>query len=200
MLSTTSSTMISMTTSQLPAATNPLVELPGIGGLVAVVHGLLTDLGIPLWIAESIELAGLLLATFLFLRMLLTRLLPWFAASAEPLVDVLFERLAMVFLAPELALTRLRQRSGRAPFAFTYTYGEGVLTAARMATSVAHFLLRVPPRLSKVAKLMALLITAFMALTWNNGTCTSVGPAQQCVSPATLWLSQAELWFTEQNS
>lgn len=168
--------------------------------MVSVVHGLLTDFGIPLWIAESIELMGLLFGTFLLLRLVFTRFLPWFAAAAEPVVDQLFELLAMVFLVPDLAATRLRERAGRPPFAFTYGYGEGVLTAARVATSVAQVLVRVLPRLSKVSKTVPLLITAVLALAWNNGTCTSAGPAQQCVSPATHWLSQADSWFTAQNS
>jgi hypothetical protein len=192
--------MTSMTTSQIPVTTNPLVELPGVGGVVSVVHGLLTDFGVPLWMAESIELTGLLLAVFVLVRLVVTKLLPWLASVLEPLVDVLFERLAMVFLVPELAATRLRQRAGQMPFAFTYVYGEGVLTAARCATSVTHFLLRLPPRLSNAPKGVPLLITALLALAWNYGTCVSAGPAQPCVSPATHWLSQADGWLTEQNS
>jgi hypothetical protein len=189
-----------MTTSELPATTNPLADLPGVGGVVSLVHGLLTDLGIPPWIAESIELVGLLVGTFLLLRLFFTRFLPWFATAAEPVVDLLFELLAMVFLVPDLAATRLRERAGRPPFAFIYGYGEGVLTATRVATSVAHVLVRALTKLGTVSKIVPLLVTAVLALGWNNGTCTSSGPAQQCVSPAAHWLSQADSWFTAQNS
>lgn len=190
---------MTMTTSQLTETVNPLTELPAVGGVVSVVHSLLTDFGIPLWIAESLELMGLLLATYLVLRQLLSRALPWFATVAEPAVDWLSERLAMVLLVPELAVTRVLARAGRPPFAMTYTYGEGVVTVVGVAASVVRVILQVPQWLRRVSRVVAVVLTALLALSWNSGTCLSPGPSQGCVSPATHWLAQADHWFTEQN-
>lgn len=193
-----STTTISMTTSQLTGTVNPLTELPVVGGVVSVVHSMLTDLGIPLWIAESIELAALLLVTYLLLRQLLSRLLPWLAAVATPGVDPMFERLAMVLLMPDYAVTRLRARAGKAPFAVTYTYGEGVTTVVRVITSVAHVILGVLPRLRRISKAVPVVLTALLALAWNSETCLPAGPA--CVSPASHWIAEADKWFTEKSS
>jgi len=194
-----STTTISMTTSQLTGTVNPLTELPAVGGVVSVVHSMLTDLGIPLWIAESIELAGLLLATYLLLRQILSRLLPWLGVVAAPGVDPMFERLTMVLLMPEYAVTRFLTRAGKAPFAITYTYGEGVTTVVRAIMSVAHVLLGVLPRLRRISKAVPILLTALLALAWNSETCMPTGPGA-CVSPASHWIAEADKWFTEKSS
>ena len=194
-----STTTISMTTSQLTGTVNPLTELPAVGGVISVVHSMLTDLGIPLWIAESIELTVLLLVTYLLLRQVFTRLLPWLAAVAAPGVDPMFERLAMVLLMPEYAVTRLLTRTGKTPFAVTYTYGEGVTTIVRAITSVAHVLLGVLPRLRRISKAVPIVLTALLALAWNSDTCMPAGP-DACVSPASHWIAEADKWFTEKSS
>lgn len=194
-----STTTISMTTSQLTGTVNPLTELPAVGGVVSVVHSMLTDLGIPLWIAESIELTVLLLVAYLLLRQVFTRLLPWLAAVAAPAVDPMFERLAMVLLMPEYAVTRLLTRTGKAPFAVTYTYGEGVTTVVGVIRSVAHVLLGVLPRLRRISKAVPIVLTALLALAWNSETCMPAGP-DACVSPASHWIAEADKWFTEKSS
>lgn len=188
-----------MTTSQLTGTLNPLTELPAVGGVVSVVHSMLTDLGIPLWIAESIELTVLLLVAYLLLRQVFTRLLPWLAAVAAPAVDPMFERLAMVLLMPEYAVTRLLTRTGKAPFAVTYTYGEGVTTVVGVIRSVAHVLLGVLPRFRRISKAVPIVLTALLALAWNSETCMPAGP-DACVSPASHWIAEADKWFTEKSS
>jgi hypothetical protein len=188
-----------MTTSQLTGTVNPLTELPAVGGVISVVHSMLTDLGIPLWIAESIELTVLLLVTYLLLRQVFTRLLPWLAAVAAPTVDPMFDRLAMVLLMPEYAVTRLLTRTGKAPFVVTYTYGEGVTTVVGVIRSVAHVLLGVLPRLRRISKAVPIVLTALLALAWNSETCMPAGP-DACVSPASHWIAEADKWFTEKSS
>jgi hypothetical protein len=190
------STTTSMTTNQLAEAANPLTELPLVGGVVEVVHSLLTDLGIPLWMAESIELAGLLLVTYLALRLVLVRLLPWFARAVDPVVDRLFDLVAMVLLAPELAVTRTRLKMGKAPFGAAYVYGDGVVTATRAATSLTRAFVNALPKLGRAPKVVPLAIAVLLALMWNSTTCASTGPTGMCVSPAAHWISVTEQWFT----
>jgi hypothetical protein len=188
-----------MTTDPVTDAANPLTELPGAGGVVSLAHGLLTDLGIPLWIAESLELTGLLILTCVLLRLLLRSALPWLGTVSDPAVEWLFERIAMLLLIPELAVTRVRAGLGRPPYAASYHYGDGVVSATVAATSVMRVVLRVLPRLRRTPGMVPVLLTVLLALAWNHETCTPGGVTGVCVSPATHWMDQVDHWFTAQD-
>jgi hypothetical protein len=191
---------ISMTTSQLTGSVDPLTELPGVGGAVSLVHGLMTDLGIPLWMVETVELASLLVVTFVVLRQLICRALPWLATVSVPAVEWLFERVAMFLLIPELAVTRVRARAGKAPLAGAYSYGEGVVAGVGAIASVVRVVLSALPRLRHASKAVPVVMTVLLALAWNHGTCALSPTANVCVSPATHWLTEVDRWFTEQIS
>jgi hypothetical protein len=186
-------------TSQLVDPVNPLTELPVVGGVVEVVHSLLTDLGIPLWMAESIELTAVLVGMYLVLRTLLGRVVPWLVAAGEPGVGWFLDRLAMILLLPEFAVTRLRTAAGRPPFGLAYSYGDGVMSLTRVATVVAHTVVRALLLLPRVPRVVSVALALLLVLTWNSTTCALAGPAGACVSPAEHWITEAGHWFTTQD-
>lgn len=187
---------LSTTTEPVANTVNPLTELPGAGGVVTLANDLLTDLGVPLWMAESIELTGLLILTCVLLRLLVRTALPWFGTVAEPVVGWLLERIAMVLLLPELAVTRVRTWVRKDPFVAAYHYGDGVMSVTGAVASVLRVVLTALPRLRRTSGVVPVLLTVLLALAWNHGTCTPDGAV--CVSPATHWLNQVDRWFTAQ--
>jgi hypothetical protein len=192
--------MISTTTSVPGDAANPLTGIPVFGGIVRVVHGLLTDLGIPPWMAETVEFIGLLVLIYVLLRLLIGRALPWLATVLEPAAGWFFERVAMVLLLPELAATRVRARLGRPPLAASYGYGDLVLGLVNAATSVSRVVLSVLPKARQAPRGVPVALAALLILAWNNGTCTPGEVSGRCVSPATHWVTQADHWFKERGS
>jgi hypothetical protein len=192
----TTSMMTTMTNQRVvEGISNPLTELPVLGGIVKIVNSLLTDLGIPLWIAETIELAGLLWLLHVLLLKFIRRALPWLVTVFEPLVVLVFERVAMILLIPEVVTTRLRIKLDKPPLAFAYTYGDGVLSLTGFAVSVAHFVLALLPRASRAPRGVSLVLVILFVLAWNNGTCTSSSTPAACISPASSWASEAGRWF-----
>lgn len=185
-------------TDQVIAPVNPLTELPGAGGVVSLANDLLTDLGVPLWIAESIELTGLLILTGVLLGLLVRTVLPWFGTVSEPGVTWLFEKIAMLLLIPELAVTRVCARTRKYPFAAAYQYGDAVVSTTGAAASVLRAVLTALPRLRRTPKAVTVLVTVVLALAWNHVSCVPGGALGVCVSPATHWLDQVDLWFTAQ--
>ncbi|WP_160097248.1 hypothetical protein [Kibdelosporangium aridum] len=172
-------------------ATNPLTDFPVVGGVVQAADSLLRDLNIPLWLAQVVELAGLLLLLHVLLTQVFRRVLPWLAPLLDEALAWTFDRIAMLLLVPELVSTRIRTRKGKPPLSTAYTYGDSVVSLANAAKSVAHVVLDVLPRMRTAPPLVPAMLVFVIALVWNSETCTG----DPCVSPATQWFTVAGEWF-----
>jgi hypothetical protein len=187
---TTRTTVMMMTTSQHP---DPLTELPLLGGVVEVVNSLLTDLGFPLPLAESLELVGLLILLYVLVAQLLRRVLPWLATVLQPVVDRLLDGAMALMLVPELLVTRIRVRTGKPPFGAAYAYGDGIVGLTDGMRAVARVVLSAVPRLNRAPRAVSVILVVLTALIWNHTTCTG-DQAGVCVSPAAHWITEMELW------
>lgn len=180
--------MIAMVAGHALAQPNPLVNLPVVGPLVALLDSAAVGLGLPQWLSEFGELVLTGVLVLVCLRLLLRRLLPWAGRVLARPAEWLVEAGCVVLLSPELLISRRLRASGRRLPEFIYYYGTIVLGAS---DGLRRFCQAMLPGLVIFRKipsfaLVVLLLVGF--LVWNHDECsTSDGPA--CVSPVAQWMT-----------
>ncbi|WP_280396123.1 hypothetical protein [Nocardia brasiliensis] len=170
---------------------NPLVELPVVGDLVALIDKFLLDLGFSAWWAESIEFVVLIVILFVALTAVIGKLIPSLSDKLLERPGHLTAAIPAVLLAPEWLVTKSLGRLGRAPGRVVYGYGEVVHAVADGIRHVAVAVLQLLRKVGRFPHLIVGLLLVLGLLSWNSESCA--GESRPCVSPVQQWVQLAEV-------
>jgi hypothetical protein len=173
---------------------NPLGSMPILGDLTGKLDQAITQLGLPLWLRALAEMLITAVLTFLLLRLVTIRVLPWAAnAFVEPIV-ALVEGVRVVLLLPDLAVSRSVRRFGRVPPEVVYAYGNVVMTSTDAIQRLVRRALPVLGNTRKARRWMLVALLAVGFLLWNSTTCGS-GSGSTCTTPVTEWTTSLHTWW-----
>ncbi|MFF3752745.1 hypothetical protein ACFYYH_20155 [Streptomyces sp. NPDC002018] len=176
---------------------NPLTELPLVGPLVAGADESVMDLGMPLPLAQAVELILLVLGLFFLGRLLVGRVVPWLARLLVGPVVVLIGGLRVLFLLPDLAVARTARRTAARPPVLVYAYGHAVLDGADHLQSAVRTGFPAVAGVTRWSGKVAGLALLAYALYWNGTYCAGLGGQRGCEAPAAQWVSSVKTTLDE---
>lgn len=178
-----------------PAAANALLDLPVFGTPASWVDKLLSDLGAPAAVNETVELVLLAVGLYLLGRWLLGKAAPWLAKVLIGPVVALVGGVRVALLLPDLAVARTARLARTRPPAVVYTYGHMVLDVSDRLQAAVRGGFPAVARLSRWSGKAALAAVIAAALFWNGTHCSGSVAGDGCTSPATQWTTSVKTMF-----
>ncbi|WP_329311206.1 hypothetical protein [Streptomyces sp. NBC_01262] len=180
-----------------PAAANALLDLPVLGTPASWLDKLLSDLGAPAAVNETVELALLAVCLYLLGRWLLGQVAPWLARVLIGPVVALVGGVRVALLLPDLAVARTARLAHARPPAVVYTYGHMVLDVSDRLQAAVRGGFPAVARLSRWSGKVALAAVIAAALFWNGTYCSGSGVGDGCTSPAQQWTTSVKTMFAK---
>lgn len=175
---------------------NPLIAPPVLGPMVGYVDKAAIDMGMPLWLREFVELVLLGVFVYIVLRLIVRRLLPWVGEQLVDPIIAFVDALRVLFLLPDLAVTRVLQRLDRRPADLVYFYGNGVLAVADGLSAIIRQWLPGLVHTRRIPRSVLVLLLAAMFIVWNDESCVP-GADAVCTSLVSHWTDSFTGWIDE---
>lgn len=185
-------------TAQQNTVLNPLGGFPLLGSIIGKVDQLVTQLGLPLWLRAMLEMAVTAALAFVLLRLLTNRVLPWAATVLVGPTVSLAEGLRVLFLLPDLAVSRLLRRFGRIPPEAVYAYGNVVMTVIDGSQQLVRRILPTLQHARQARRWMLIAVLALGFVVWNGVSCDA-GSGSTCQTPVSVWTASFHQWVAAKN-